>query len=395
MVKLCIITTIPATVRAFMGEQLRYLQQNGFDITIITAYDEIFAKSLPEGVKYKPVLMTRIVQPWQDIRAFFEILLILRQGKFDIIQYATPKAALLGSLASRYAKVPVRLYLMWGLYYVTQIGFKKFVFKTIEKIVCNCSTAIAPDSEGNRRFAVEEGLCKKDKIEVVGHGSANGVNTSRFDPSKLKKYAKDTRRELGIPEDAYVFGSIAALVRDKGVNEMVAAFVEVARKYSNAHLLIIGQTAEKNTVSKETLDLIRRHEHIIHIGRQKEPEKYLAAMDAFVLPTYREGFGVVNIEASAMELPVISTNVPGPKESIIDGETGLLVPARAVAPIVEAMKRLLGNRDLGKRLGVAGRQRVLKCYEQKQLWQAIVEHRRRLLMQSGRFEEVEGELKRV
>jgi glycosyltransferase involved in cell wall biosynthesis len=284
---------------------------------------------------------------------------------------------------------------MWGLYYVTQTGFKKFVFKTIEKIVCSCSTAIAPDSKGNCSFAVEEGLCERNKIEVVGDGSANGVDTSRFNPYELRKYAGDIRKELGIPADAYVLGSIAALVRDKGVNEMVAAFVGVAREYSNAYLLIIGQTVEKDTVGKETLEQIGHHERIINIGWQKEPEKYLAVMNAFVLPTYREGFGVVNVEASAMELPVISTDVPGPNESIVDGETGLLVPARAVVPLEEAMKRLLENRDLSKRLGVAGRQRVIERYEQKRLWKAIVEHRQRLLLQSGYFREVEGELKRI
>jgi len=387
MIRLCIISTISTTIKAFFGNQLKYLQENDYDITVITSpvtSSQDYGGNFPEDIKLHTIKMSRTISPLDDLRAYRKILKIIKQGNFDIVQYVTPKAALLGSLASWRAKVPVRLYLMWGLYYVTQTGFKKFLFKAIEKIVCHCSTAIAPDSKGNYRLAVEEGLCKEDKIELVGNGSANGVDVQRFDPSKLKKYAKDIRRGLEIPENAYIFGSIAALVRDKGVNEMVAAFVEIAREYPNVYLLIIGQTAEKDMVTEETLELIKNHERIINIGWQKDPEKYLAVMDAFVLPTYREGFGVVNIEASAMELPVISTDVPGPRESIVDGQTGLLVPARTVLPLVEAMKRLLEDRELSKRLGVAGRQRVMGLYEQKQLWRAIVEHRLKLISSAYR-----------
>lgn len=379
MIRLCIITTIPSTIRAFIGEQLRYLQQSSFDITIITAPDEAFAKSLPEEVKYEPVLMTRVVRPLQDIKAFFKILHILKQDKFDIVQYATPKAALLGSLASCFAKVPVRLYLMWGLYYVTQTGFKKFLFKTIEKIICSCSTAIAPDSKGNVKLAIGEGLCKADKIAVVGHGSANGVDTERFNPARFTETRDSIRSELNIPKDSVLFGSMAPLVGDKGINELVSAFDELAKRRPNIFLLIIGGEREKDFVRPATITTIKEHPRIRNIPRTTEPEKYLAAMDIFVLPTYREGFGVVNIEASAMGLPVISTDVPGPQESIVNGETGILVPAKEVNPLVQAMTALLDRPSYAKKLGEAGRKRVQDFYEQKKLWQSILEHKKSLL----------------
>jgi glycosyltransferase involved in cell wall biosynthesis len=397
-VRLCIMTTVPDTIQAFWGEaQLKYLQQNDFDVTVLTSTKHScrLPMSLPAGVTYEAVSMTRTITPWQDFKTLIRIYLILKKGRFDIVQYATPKASLFGSIAGWIAGIPVRLYLMWGLYYTTQRGNKKLIYKAIEKIVCRFSTAIAPDSKENCHFAVEEGLCKKDKIGVVGNGSANGVDTQRFNPVKLRNQGRDVRTELKIPKDAYLFGSIAALVRDKGVNEMIAAFVEIAQKYPNVYLLVIGETADKDPVTKETLKLIKTHERIVNINFQKEPEKYLAAMDAFVLPTYREGFGVVNIEASAMELPVISTDVPGPQESIVNGETGLLVPARTVDPLVKAMSRLIEDRNFGKQLGIAGRQRVKKLYEQKQLWKQIIEHRRGLLKQNRRYEETEEELRRT
>ena len=286
---------------------------------------------------------------------------------------------MLGSLSSWFAKVPVRLYLMWGLYYVTQKGFKKHLFKLIEKVVCKCSTAIAPDSKGNVKVAVEEGLCKPEKIGVVGHGSANGVDTARFDPVKFSVIRDNLRKELSIPEKATVFGCIAPTVGDKGINELIEAFDRISKKYLNAYLLYIGQVAQKDPVKESTLKLIEEHEKIVHLGWQSEPEKYMSAMDIFVLPTYREGFGVVNIEASAMELPVISTDVPGPQESIVDGETGILVPVKQVEPIKQAMAKLIEQPLYAKKLGKAGRIRVQNYYDQKWLWERILDHKLSLL----------------
>lgn len=395
MIRLCIISTIPTTIRAFFGDQLKFLQENDYDVTIITSSAislQDFGKDFPKGVKLYTVKMSRTISPLDDLRAFREISKLIEQGSFDIVQYVTPKAALLGSLASWRAKVPVRLYLMWGLYYITQVGFKRFIFKTIEKIVCKCSTTIAPDSKGNVKLAVEEGLCKADKIGVVSHGSANGVDTERFDPDRLAPFREDIRNKHQIPLDAFVFGTIAAIVGDKGINELIAAFVEIAEKYPNTYLLYVGQTAEKDPVKPETLEQIDNHKRIIHVGWQSEPEKYMAAMDVFVLPTYREGFGVVNIEASAMRLPVISTDVPGPQESIINGETGVLVPAREVPPLIEAMKMLMGRPLCLKKFGDAGRKRVQDLYEQKKLWLAILEHRKELLLKTGNYMESNGQI---
>jgi len=399
MIKLCIITTIPNTLKAFFGEQLTFLQKNGFDLTVISSpvakgYEKL-GQELPQNVKYEKVQLQRVIKPLDDIKSFFKILFILKKNRFDIVQYATPKAALFGSIASWLVQAPVRLYLMWGLYYVTQSGIKKKIFKFLEKLVCFLSTNIAPDSKGNSRFAVEEGLCKAQKISVVHHGSANGVDTERFHPQKLVATGKKIRDDLQIPHEATVFGSITAIVGDKGVNEMVSAFIRISGEYNNVYLLIVGQTAEKDPVSCTTLKSIRNHPRIRNIGWQKEPEKYLAAMDIFVLPTYREGLGVVNIEAGAMQLPVISTDVPGPQESIIDGKTGLLVPARQVEPLVNAMKRMLDDPAFAKQLGIAARQRVQECFEQKKLWKAIVEHRNVLLKKSKHFKEVDGKLIRV
>lgn len=380
--KLCIISTIPATIKAFFGAQLEYLHENSFDISVITSSglsSQDFNKDLPEDIILYTIAMGRTIEPLKDVKALKDIYKIIRENHFDIVQYVTPKAALLGSIASWLAGVPVRLYLMWGLYYITQKGFKKFLFKTIEKIICRLSTTIAPDSKGNCKLAVDEGLCKAEKVAVVGHGSANGVDIEIFNPDRLIEEREKNRTELGFSDEDIVFGCIAAIVGDKGINELIEAFKIVSAGHPKAYLLYIGQTTEKDPVNDSTVKALDNHNKIIHLGWQTEPQKYLAAMDIFVLPTYREGFGVVNIEASAMELPVISTDVPGPQESIVNGETGILVPARQVEPLVQAMVTLLEKPLYAKQLGKAGRKRVIEYYEQKKLWQAILEHRLSLI----------------
>ena len=384
-IRLCIISTIPTTIKVFFGDQLEYLQENDFDITVITSLpigSKDFGKDFSEGIELRAVKMSRTINPMDDLRALYEIYKIIKHGSFDIVQYVTPKASLLGSTASWFAKVPVRLYLMWGLYYVTQAGLKRLFFKVTEKVICRCSTFIAPDSKGNCVVAVNEGLCGEEKIGVVGHGSANGVDIKRFDPDRLASFKEEIRRKHNIPLEAFVFGTIAAIVGDKGINELIAAFLQVAEKRSNVYLLYVGQTTEKDPVKPETLKQIENHKQIVHVGWQIEPEKYMAAMDVFILPTYREGFGVVNVEASAMRLPVISTDVPGPQESIAHGQTGILVPAKEVEPLVEAMKDLLDRPILVKRMGEAGRKRVQEFYEQKQLWAEIIKHRKKLVKES-------------
>jgi glycosyltransferase involved in cell wall biosynthesis len=379
MKKLCIITTVPITITSHWGKQLEFLQSHGFAVTVIAAPDDRFAGWLPPGVDYRPVRMSRVLRPWEDICSLFSLIRILKKGGFDVVQYATPKGALFGSIAAWYARVPVRLYLMWGLYYVTQKGFKRAVFKCFEKIACRLSTDIAPDSKGNVRFAVEEGLCGPEKIGVVGYGSANGVDTERFDPDRLSDMGREIRKDLNIPDRATVFGCITAIVGDKGINELIEAFDVVSREYPGAYLLYIGQTTEKDPVKDSTLEILKNHKRIVLLGWQTEPEKYMAAMDVFVLPTYREGFGVVNVEASAMRLPVISTDVPGPQESIVNGETGILVPAKQVEPLITAMKDMLERPSYAERLGKAGRKRVKELYEQKELWEEILQHRIRLI----------------
>jgi hypothetical protein len=190
--RLCIITTVPVTIQAFWGKQLDFLHENGFEITVITSPDEKFRQFLPKHVHYEPVPITRVVTPWSDLVSLLRVYRVFRRNKFDIAQCATLKAALFGSISGWLAHIPVRLYLMWGLNYATMTGFKRWFFRSLDKMVCTLSTYVCPDSNGNVRFVVKDGLCLAGKIGVIGHGSANSVDLERFNPDALVEAGKET-----------------------------------------------------------------------------------------------------------------------------------------------------------------------------------------------------------
>jgi len=382
-IKLCIITTVPISIISFYGEQIDFLADRGFDITVITSPDNELEKRISKKARLILIPMTRVVSPLRDLIALLKVFNYIRNGEFDIIQYSSPKAALLGSISSWFCHVPVRLYLMWGLFYTGQQGFKRYFLKFFEKVACFCSTHVSPDSNGNMLFAVQEKLCSLSKLSVVGIGSANGTDLKRFDSKRLKPMGEKIRLNLNIPSHALVFGFVGRLRRDKGVNELIFSFENLNKKYPDIYLLLLGsQEAAEDEFDNESRVSLVKNKHIISVGYQEKPEEFMSAMDVFVLPSYREGFGVVNIEASAMGLPVISTDIPGPRDSVINGKTGILVKVKSVEELTEAMEKLINDLDLRKNMGEAGRQ-WSNSFDQISHWEAIKEHRLNLLRKAN------------
>jgi len=377
--KICVCATVPFVIRAFYGGQLRFLQENGFEVTILTSPDEQFASELPPGVRYCPVEIARRVRPWADLGALWAIWRVMRANRFDLVQVSTPKAALLCSLAARAAGVPTRLYLMWGLYYTGQTGWRRRFFRLFERLICVLSTHIAPDGRETMAFAVAEGLCRPEKIEVVGSGSSNGIDLKRFDPHRLHIERARLRHELGIREDALVIGTVARLCREKGVNELVRGFLLAHQEDARLRLLVVGPMEGNAGLESDVSREIAVNPDIISLGFRSDVERCLAAMDIFVLPSWREGFPVASLEAGAMRLPVISTDVMGPRESVLNGQTGILVPVRDAEGLRAAIMTLARDPALRQQMGDAGRYRVETDFEQRQHWQRVVDHRRRIL----------------
>lgn len=379
MKKICFVTTVSITLKAFVVNTARYLhEQGGYDITFICAPDEAFQASLPDYIHFIPVPMERGIS-LGGIGALFKMIKIFKKEKFDLIQYSTPNAAFYASIASKIAKVPVRLYCQWGIAYTGFQGLKRRIFKAVEKLVCRCSTWIEPDSHGNLDFSHAEGLYPETKGSVIWNGSASGVDLSKFDFGKRDLWRKQIREKYALPEDAFVFGAIGRINRDKGINELFAAFRSMIAESRDAYLMLVGSEENIQLLDQQLYQWAKTNDRVIFCGHTNVVEQYLAAIDTYILPSYREGFGCVVIEAASMGLPVIVSDIPGPTNAMLRDKTGLVVPKADAQALAQAMVKILENPALCREFGEAGRIFATENFEQQQLFAHILKDRQRLL----------------
>ena len=374
--KICFISTIPITLNAFVLKAAEYIHENtDWDISFICDYDEKFEKSLPEYIHYIPVPMKRGISI-AGVKAMLEMKKIFKREKFDLIQYSTPNASLYASMAGRLAHVPVRLYCQWGMAFVGFQGLKRKIFQMEEKYVCHLSTHIEPDSNSNLRFAHEIGLYPKSKGSVIWNGSACGVNLTKFDVSNKEEYRKDIREQLDIPENAFVYGFVGRITRDKGVNELLEAYKKLN---DDSYLIMVGPSEVDKTINQELYTWASKNEKIKFTGYTTVVEQYLSAMDCYILPSYREGFGMGVVEAEAMGVPVIVTDIPGPTDAMIYNETGIVVQKADVESLYNAMISVREDKVRYFAMAEKAHDFAVNNFEQKQLFNYILEDRKKLL----------------
>lgn len=364
MKKICFVTTVSITLKSFVVETAKYLHEKcGYDITLICNNDEEFASSLPEYIHYIPVPMSRGI----DISGFASVLKfykVFRKEKFDLVQYSTPNAACYASIASFLARVPIRLYAQWGIRYIGLSGLSRKIFKTIERMVCMLSTHIRAQSPKNMKFAIDEKLCKPEKISVVGIGGTIGVDLKEctsFDSSEVNK---ELRKKYKIPEDAFLYGYVGRINTDKGVNELVEAFKKLVTQ-KDAYLVLVGKLDDYNPITQENIEYVQENNRIILTGNVPRTDVYrhMAMFDCLVHPTYREGFGKVIQEAMGMKLPVITTNIPGPSEVIENNISGILCEVKNADDLAEKMIFLYENDDVRNSYAQAGLERAIKYFD--------------------------------
>lgn len=375
--KICFITTVPITLRAFVLKTAEYIHNHTeWDISFICSNDEQFAKELPAYIHYYPVHMERGIS-LSGIKAMFEIKKIFKREKFDLIQYSTPNASLYASIAGWLARVPIRLYCQWGMVFVGFSGIKRIIFKLEEKFVCKLSTWIEPDSKSNLNFAHEQGLYPKDRGSVVWNGSACGVNLEKFDISQKSDYRKAIRSKYKIPEDAFVYGFVGRITRDKGINELLSAYKQL--NGDNTYLMLVGNEEIDDNIDMNLFNWSKKADNVIYTGTTNVVEKYLSAMDVYILPSYREGFGMGVIEAEAMGLPVIVSDIPGPTDAMLKDKTGLVVEKADVSSLKEAMTTIYTDKELYQSLSSMTHSFAKEHFEQNTLFEYIVEDRKKLL----------------
>lgn len=382
MKKLIRITTIPLSLEKLLGEQLRFMNQH-LEVTAVSAdKKELERVAQKFGVKSYHVEMTRKITPIQDLKAILKLYKFLKKEKPKMVHTHTPKAGLVGMIAARLAGVPVRLHTVAGLPLMEATGMKRIVLNMVEKITYACAHQVYPNSKGLEQFILKEKFCSPGKLKVIGNGSSNGINTEHF---TLKHFTaeqlRDVRDKLGITQNAFVFVFIGRLVKDKGINELVSAFRNIAFPNTQpTKLILVGPLeSDLDPLLPETLQEIETNPDILTVGFRQDVRPYLAISDALVFPSYREGFPNVVMQAGAMGLPAIVTDINGCNEIIEDGKNGLIIPPKDSRSLQHKMTDLVNRPALRQELAANARPMIESRYRQEVVWEALLQEYRSLL----------------
>jgi glycosyltransferase involved in cell wall biosynthesis len=378
------VTTVPFELPLFLSGQASFIRRSGFDVhAIASPGDDLPTFAAREGVHVHGVPMTRKITPLQDLVSLGRLVRLLRTIHPKIVHSHSPKGGLLGMLAARLVGAPVRIYHIRGLPFTTATGVRRRLLTWSERASCALATRVLAVSHSMRRIAIAESLCPEGKIKVLHCASGNGVDaTRRF---KLQGDAERLafREECTIPAESLVIGFVGRLCLDKGIAELAIAWRALRDAEPRACLLLVGSVDEKDGLPADVLAALRADPRVHFTGEIRDTPRAYAAMDVVALPSYREGFPNVALEAAAMALPVVSTTVPGCVDAVEDGVTGTLVPPCDASALATALRRYLGDSELRRAHGAAGRARALKDYRPEDVWQAIAMEYGALLARAG------------
>lgn len=384
-VRLAYVTTIPMSLGFFRGH-VSHLKSRGFEIHAICSPGDTLEQFGSElGIAVHSVTMSRSVTPARDLRSAWGLWKIIREVKPDIVHAATPKAGLLGSLTARLASVPVVVTSLFGLPQMTKTGLMRRVLDASTSSSCRWADRVWCDSFSMRDYIARAGLCPAHKLFVLGKGSVGGVDAQNtFSPLLHGVDVRNAiRRRYGIPANARVLGFVGRIVHDKGMRELAAAWRVLREDYADLHLMLVGPFENGAPLRREDQCLFETDPRVHLAGERNDVPKYMAGMDVSVMPSYREGFGITNIEAAAMALPVVSTQIPGCADSVQNGATGMLVPPRDASALTEALRRYVEDPTIRRAHGGAGRQRVLRDFRPETIWKALHREYRHLLEAKG------------
>lgn len=359
--KICIVATVPFALQVFMRAHIVMLAKQ-YDVTLIANGSERDLQMLlSEHVHFINVNVARKISVFSDLHTLFTLYSIFRKNHFDVVHSLMPKTGLLAMLAACMARVPYRIHSFTGQVWANKNGFARWGLKVLDKVIAVCATGLLVDSFSQRTFLIEQGIVSDQKITVLGSGSVCGVDVVRF---QFNAQARKLRRaESGIPDDAFVFLFLGRVNQDKGVQDLAQAFINVNKKLPHTHLLVVGpDESGMDPVLQKIVAPCVSHFH--RIGFTDKPEEYMSCADVFCLPSYREGFGSVIIEAAAVGLPAVASHIYGLVDAVGNGETGILHEVKNRQQIEEALLLLATDEALRSSMSRKAFLRAHDCFSQ-------------------------------
>ncbi|WP_170832301.1 MULTISPECIES: glycosyltransferase family 4 protein [Pseudomonadaceae] len=376
-VKIARVSTVAFFVETQLKAQLKAIVDVGSELTVIASDDQL-AFQFP-GMRYVSVDIPRKIHPVRDLVALWRLWYLFRKEHFDIVHSTTPKAGLLCSVAAILAGVPIRLHTFTGQPWVGLSGVKRWLSKSSDWLIAKLNTYCYADSPSQRSFVVESGVASDTAIGVIGYGSLAGIDLHRFDPERFSdKERIALRYELGISDGAPVLLFVGRLTLDKGITELLAAYDELINRNVFATLVVLGPLEADCEAFLGALS-VQARARVKLIGFSPEPERFMAISNFLVLPSYREGFGTVVLEAAAMGIPTIGTEIYGLIDAVEHGNTGLLVPVRDSHALAEAMETLLCNSEICKAMGKAAQRRAREHFASSHMSDLLISQYERWL----------------
>lgn len=368
---ICLTLTSPFVLSAFLLGHIARLMQHARITVCVNRSESDIPIPLPEGVLLRPVEIRREISPVHDVCALFKLWRLYREQRFSLVLTVTPKGGLLGMVAAKLAGIPVRVHWFTGQIWATKRGPGRIILKSVDRLIAACATHVLADSPSQRDFLIAQGIVRASMVQVLGKGSISGVDGTRFKPDPQQR-AK-VRLQLGIPTDSPCLLYAGRMKKEKGVPDLLGAFRSLRDEFPELQLILVGPDEENLLV-----DAVDRGLHVV--GYAKDVENYMAAADIFCLPSYREGFGSVLIEAAAAGLPSVASRIYGITDAVIDGETGLLHEPGDRSDLARALKVLLRNAETRRDMAEVGRRRARDKFSSAYVEELLVEYLMKLLV---------------
>lgn len=381
MPKLIRITTVPISLKLLLSGQMKHMKAAGWEVLMVSADGkEINEVMRREGCEHKTIPFTRKITPFHDLYCVWQLMKLFKQEKPDIVHTHTPKAGLLGMMAANFAGIKTRIHTVAGMPYMVTKDNKRKLLETMEKWTFRFASHVWPNANSLKKFMVKEQLINADKVEVLGNGSSNGVDLERFNRDNLKENHLVAATMRVMPgEDDFIILAIGRMVKDKGIEELVAAFLN-SKIVNRSKLVLLGDFEQDlNPLEEDTIRKIEDHPRIVQVNWSDHVEHYLAISDVLVHASHREGFPNVLLEAAAMQVPIICSDIMGNTDIVTNKKTGLIFPVKNKAILKDALEFAYVKRDVMQGLAERLFQEVCQKYDRKKMHELILDKYNTLL----------------